>query len=124
MFYLFCGSILLNTAVVLCSLNPIRKEAATMAMCFGWSSPDPRLSAMVELSRGHPCRLLNLSGIGKTLASKGITAEEPPPTLLQIEPARSHGNEELVEAGMRFQPRTRLQTVMAVVLQKNLSSSK
>ncbi len=67
---------------------------------------------MVELSGGHPCRLLNLSGIGKTLTSKGIPAEEPPPSLLQIEPACASRNEELVEAGMCFQPRTRLQTVM------------
>ena len=67
---------------------------------------------MVELSDRHACGLFNLSGIGKTLASQGIAAEETPPTLLQIEPARSCGNEEVMQTRMLSHPGPRLSTVM------------
>jgi hypothetical protein len=56
--------------------------------------------------------LLDLFGIGKALTSQGITAEEPPPALLQVEPAGSSGNEDVMDAWMPFQPGARLQAVV------------
>ena len=76
------------------------------------ASPDPGFGPQVELSGGNAGGLLDLLGIGKALASQGITAEEPPPALLQVEPARSGGNENVMEAWMRFQPSTCLKTVV------------
>ncbi len=64
---------------------------------------------MIELSGCDPCRLLNLTSSRKALSSEGIAAEEPPPAFLQIEPARSCRNEDLMESRMRFEPGTRLQ---------------
>jgi hypothetical protein len=98
--------------LVLRSLNAITKEATIVAMILGRASPDPGLSPQVELSGGDAGGLLNLLGIGKALASQGIAAEESPPALLEIEPARSGGNEDLLDAWMPFQPGAGLQAVM------------
>src|SRR5215831_2535346 len=68
---------------------------------------------MIELSRGHTRGLLNLISVSKTLSSQGITAEEPPPAFLQIEPARSCRNEDLMESWMLGEPGPRLSTVVA-----------
>lgn len=84
------------------SLKAIRKEAAIVAMILGRSTPDPGIGTPVELSCGEASGLLNLVGVGKTLSSQGIAAEEPPPALLQVEPAGSCRNEDVVEAWMRF----------------------
>jgi hypothetical protein len=81
-------------------------------MIFGRSPPDPRLSSPVELSRRDTSGLFDFLGIGKTLASERIAAEEPPPPLLQIEPARPGGNEDVMDTRMRFQPGTRLETAV------------
>jgi hypothetical protein len=97
-------------SLVLRSLNAITKEATVMAMILGRSSPDPRLGTPVELRGGHPGGLLDLSGIGKTLACERITAKQAPPALLQIEPARSCRNEHVMDARMLRQPGARLQT--------------
>jgi len=64
------------------------------------------------LSGGDARGLLDLFGIGKALTSQGITAEEPPPALLQVEPAGSGGNEDVMEAWMPFQPGPRLEAGM------------
>ena len=58
----------------------------------GWSSPDPRFGSPVELGCSHTRRLLDLIGSGNTLPSESIAAEEPPPALLQIEPAGACGH--------------------------------
>ncbi len=79
----------------------------------GRTSPDPGLGAPIELSGGDAGRLLDFLGIGKTLPGERITAEEAPPALLQIEPTGASGDEDLMEAWMRFQPGTGLETVMA-----------
>jgi hypothetical protein len=85
-----------------------------MASCFGRTSPDPRLGPAVELRRGHSRCLFNLISISKTLPSERITAEEPPPALLQVEPARPFGNEHLLDARMAGQPGTALGAVVAI----------
>ncbi len=84
-----------------------------MATGFGKSPPDPRLSASIELSGRDASGLFDLVGIGKALPRKGIATEEPPPALLQIEPAGSCRNEDLVEARMLGQPGAGLGTGVA-----------
>jgi hypothetical protein len=49
---------------------------------------------------------------GKTLASKGIAAEEPPPPLLQVQPTGPFGNEDVLDAWMVGQPGARFLAVM------------
>jgi hypothetical protein len=57
--------------------------------------------------------LLDFLGGGETLSSEGIAAEEPPPAFLQIQPASSRGNEDMVQAWMLSEPSSRLSAVMA-----------
>ncbi len=80
--------------------------------CLRWTSPDPGPGPQVELRRRDASGLLNLLRIGKALPGERIATEESPPALLQIEPARSGGNEDLLDAWMPFQPGARLQAVM------------
>jgi hypothetical protein len=77
----------LTGALVLCSLNPITKETAIVAMILGRPSPDPGLGPSIELCSRHAPGLVDLSRIGKTLARQRIAAKEPPPALLQVEPS-------------------------------------
>ncbi len=81
-------------------------------MILRWATPHPGLGSPVELSGGDTRGLLDFLGIGETLTSEGIAAEEAPPALLQIQPARACRNEDLMDARMPFQPGTRLETVM------------
>src|SRR5438270_6495655 len=105
--------------LVLRSLKAIRKEATVVAMILGGTSPEPRVGSPVELSCSDASGLLDLVGVGKTLSSQGITAEEPPPALLQIEPARSFGNEDVVNAGVLSQPSAGLSAVVAAKIISN-----
>jgi hypothetical protein len=67
---------------------------------------------MVELDGGHLHGSLDLTGIGKALARQRITAEEAPPALLQIEPARAFGNEDVLDAWMVYEPGARFQAIV------------
>jgi hypothetical protein len=98
--------------LVLRSLNPITKETAITARYLRRTSPDPGLSPQVELRGGDASGLLNLLGIGKALPGESVAAEEAPPALLQIEPARSGRDEDVMEAGMLFQPSARLEAIV------------
>ena len=77
-----------------------------------WASPNPGLRTQVELRGGDASGLLNLFGKGLALPSQRIAAEETPPALLQVQPACSCGNEDVMDARMPFQPGTRLETVV------------
>jgi hypothetical protein len=68
---------------------------------------------MVELNGSNPCGLLNFVGVGKTLSSQGIATEKAPPPFLHIQPARSFGKKDVMEAPMGFEPGACLQTVVA-----------
>jgi hypothetical protein len=68
---------------------------------------------MIELRGGNPRGLLNLVGIGKALPSESIPSEEAPPALLQIEPARSSRNEDVLQTRMLSHPGPRLSTIVA-----------
>jgi hypothetical protein len=112
---IFCispGSIFPLTTVVLRSLKAIGKESAIVAMIFRRASPDPWIGAPIELSGCDTGGLLNLIRVGKALTGKRIATEKAPPALLEIEPASSFGNEDVMDAWMTFQPGAGLQTVV------------
>ena len=98
--------------LVLHSSKAIGKKTATMTRRPGRASPDPWFGPQVELSSRDTGGLLDFLGIGKALPSQRIAAEEAPPALLQIEPTGSSGDEDLMEAWMRFQPGAGLETVV------------
>src|SRR5439155_8136972 len=83
------------------------------------TSPHPGFGSQIELSGRDAGGLLNLIGIGKALSSQRITTEEAPPALLQVEPAGSFGNEEVVNAGVLGQPGAGLSAVMAAEIISN-----
>jgi hypothetical protein len=99
--------------LLLRSLKAITKESAVVAVILGRSTPDPRLGAPIELSGGDARGLLNLVGVGETLSSQGIATEEPPPAFLEVQPAGSFRDEDVVEAGMLGQPGAGLSTSVA-----------
>lgn len=84
-----------------------------MAVILGRPTPDPRIGAPIELSGGDTGGLFNLIIVGKTLSCQGITSEEAPPTFLQVQPAGSFRNEDVVETWMLSHPGARLGTAMA-----------
>ncbi len=90
--------------LVLRSLNPITKDSAMITGYLRWASPDPGVGPPIELRSSDAGGLLNLFGIGKALPSECVTTEEPPPALLQIEPTRSGGNKDVMDARMIGQP--------------------
>ena len=73
-----------------------------MAVILGRPTPDPRFGPQIELLGGNARGLLDLLGIGKTLASQRIAAEKTPPALLQVQPTRSRRNEDMMDAQMLF----------------------
>ena len=81
-------------------------------MILGRPTPDPGLGSPIELSGRDASGLLNLIRVGKTLTRQSIAAEETPPALLQVEPARSGRDEDVMEAGMLFQPDARLEAIV------------
>jgi hypothetical protein len=74
------------------------------------ASPDPRLGSEIELSSRDTGSLFDLLGIGKTLASERITAEEPPTDSNQpscrLSQQAKVGNEDVMDA--RSPPTVRL----------------
>jgi len=83
-----------------------------MAVILGRPTPDPGFGPPVELLGGDAGGLLDLLGIGEALPGKSFAAEEAPPPLLQIEPARTRGNENMMDTRISFQPGTGLQTTV------------
>ena len=63
-----------GNALMLSSLTAVTKEPPIVAMILGRSSPDPGPGAPVELSSRDTGGVLDLFGIGKTLAHHGVLA--------------------------------------------------
>lgn len=84
-----------------------------MAMIFRRSTPDPRIGAPIELSGSDTGGMLDLIIVGKTLSCQGVTSKEAPPALLQVQPAGSFRNEDVMEPWMLSHPGTSLGAVVA-----------
>lgn len=104
--------VICEQALVLRSLNAVRKDPPIVTRIFGRASPDPGLGPLVELDGRYTSRLLDLFGVSEALASQSIASEEPPPALLEVEPTCSRRNKHVVDARMLFQPGARLQAEM------------
>ena len=98
--------------LVLSSLNAVTKESAIATMILGRASPDPGFGSQIELRGRDAGGLLDLLGVGKALPGERIAAEEAPPALLQVQPARSGGNEDLMDARVIDQPGAGLEAVV------------
>jgi len=83
-----------------------------VAACLGRSSPHPRLGSVIELRSSNLHRALDLTSIGKALTSKGISPEQAPPALLEIEPTGSFGNKDVLNAWVLRKPGASFQAVM------------
>jgi hypothetical protein len=98
--------------LLLRSLNAVTKNTPIMTMILGRATPDPGRGSPVELGRRDTRRLLALIGVSKTLASECIAAEEPPPAFLQVKPAGSRRDKDMMEARMLGHPGACLSTIM------------
>src|SRR5215217_7264157 len=92
--------------LVLCSLDAVDEGVASVAWGRRWAAPHPRSGAGIELTGRHPGGQRDLLWSGKRLAGKGLAAKQPPPALLQIQPAGPLGDEGVLDAGMVTQPGT------------------
>ena len=81
------------------SLDAVGEGVASVAWGRRWAAPHPWSGAGIELTGRHPGRQRDLLGSGKRLAGKGLAAKQPPPALLQIQPAGALGDEHLADAG-------------------------
>ena len=59
---------------------------------------------MVELLGSYPRGQLDLLRIGKTLSREGFSSKQPPPCLLEVEPARPYRDEDLLHSRVFPQP--------------------
>src|SRR5215212_8988423 len=99
--------------LVLRSLDAVGEGVASVAWGGRWAAPHPRAGAGIELTGRHPGGQRDLLGSDKRLAGKGLAAKQPPPALLQIQPAGALGDEHLADAGMVAQPGTSRVAVVA-----------
>ena len=102
-----------TTYLLLRSLNAVTKDAPIVAMILGRATPDPGRGSPVELGRRDTCRLLDFLGGSETLPGKRVAAQEPPPAFLQVQPAGSRGDKDVMQARMLDHPGSCLSTVMA-----------
>src|SRR5262245_50417303 len=82
-----------NSDLVLRSSNTIIKETPVMPGRLERPAPDPWLGAGIELVRCDAGRLYKLGRISKALSGERLAPQESPPAFLQVEPARSGGDE-------------------------------
>src|SRR5690348_11579892 len=92
------------TALVQRSLKDVYKASAVGTVLGLGSSPDPGPGAGVELGGGHPGGVGDLIRVGEVLPGQRLTPEDPPPWLLQVQPASALGDEGVPDAGMIVQP--------------------
>src|SRR6266496_1688039 len=95
----------LNDKLTLRSSKAVDEDPPSVAWGRWWAAPHPRAGAGVELAGRHPGVQGDLLGSGKRLPSKGLAAKQPPPALLQVQPAGPLGDEGVLDPGVVGQPR-------------------
>jgi hypothetical protein len=68
---------------------------------------------MVELLGSYPRGQLDLLRIGKALSCEGFSSKQPPPRLLEVEPARPYRDEDLLHSRVFLQPLSDGRTLVA-----------
>jgi hypothetical protein len=71
-----------------------------------WTTPHPRTGVGIQLAGRHPCGQGDFVRGGKRLAGEGVAAKQPPPALLELQPAGPFGDEGVLDAGVVGQPST------------------
>src|SRR6266540_120925 len=99
--------------LVLRSLDTIGEDAASVAWGWWWAAPHPGVGTGVELAGRDPGGQGDLLGGGERLPGEGFAAQQPPPALLEVEPAGAFGDEGVLDAGMVGQPRAGGEAVVA-----------
>src|SRR5919197_1159969 len=89
---------------MLCSLDPVGEGVASVAWGRWWAAPHPWAGAGVESAGRDPGGQGDLLRGGKRLPGKRLAANQPPPALLEVEPAGPFGDEGVLEARMVGQP--------------------
>src|SRR5215203_415865 len=90
--------------LVLRSSKAVHEDPWLVAWGRWWAAPHPRPGTGIELAGRHPGGQGDLLRGGKRLAGKGFAAKQPPPALLQIQPAGPLGDEGVLDAGVAGQP--------------------
>src|SRR6266508_4076450 len=90
--------------LVLRSSKVINESSPSVAWGRWYAAPHPRAGAGIEPTGRHPGREGDLARVGEGLPGQRLTAEQPPPALLQVEPAGPLGDEGVLDAGMVGQP--------------------
>ena len=76
-----------------------------MSAWLRWTTPHPGLRPDVELFCGDPRSQFDLLGLGQAaLSRQSLAPKQLPPRLLEFEPARPYGYEDLLHARVVFQP--------------------
>ena len=68
---------------------------------------------MVELLGSYPRGQLDLLRIGKALSCEGFSSKQPPPRLLEVEPARPYRDEDLLHSRVFLHPLSDGRTLVA-----------
>src|SRR5574340_1325154 len=92
--------------LMLCSSKAVDKTTAQCPGRWGGSSPDPRSGTGVELGGGRGGGGGDLVGVGEGLPGQCGLAEDPPPALLQVQPAGGDRDECVPDPGVVLQPGT------------------
>src|SRR6266545_2809492 len=90
--------------LMLRSSKVINESSPSVAWGRWYAAPHPRAGAGIEPTGRHPGREGDLARVGEGLPGQRLTAEQPPPALLQVEPAGPLGDEGVLDAGMVGQP--------------------
>jgi len=93
-----------SNRLVLHSSKAVHKTATESTTRTKRPPPDPGLGPPVELLGGQLPRALDLRGSGDGLPGKGLPAEEPPPALSHLQPARPLGDEHPMDPRVTGQP--------------------
>lgn len=90
--------------LVLRSLKAVHKSATSVAWGTSRSTPHPRLGTTVQLLRRNLGRVFDLVSVCEGLSGKCLASEQTPPGLLQIQPAGTFRDKDLMHSRMRRQP--------------------
>ena len=108
-FYIMATSKLVKqviSALVLGSSNTVNKRATVGTRLWSRTLPNPGFCSAVKLLRSNVRGAFNFGVVCKGLSSECLSAEEPPPTFLQVQPTGTFGNEHLMEPSMVSQPKS------------------